>query len=461
MVGAAPVVAIALVVWIAESRSGAPVYDAVRVAFNGWLLAHGVPLQTEVGPVGLTPLALSLVLFWQVMRAGANTAKATAAATIGEGVSAAVAVGAVYGVIGAVVAFLAGMTGIHANLALAGGIVLVFGVVSAAVGVMRTNGIGALVMRRMPWQIRQALPMGTLAASLLVGCAALLVGVALALSAEDAIAVFEVYNPGVIGGIGLFGLSLVYAPTVALWGVSYVVGPGFAIGSGTSVSPLDVSLGPVPAFPLLAALPTTTASGPAMLLLGIPLAAGVVSGVALARLRPDGQRWRNTLIGAALVGPVAGIIIGVLSLAASGPLGANRLSAVGPSPWQVAVVTTVEIALFAVVGATVARLIGSLRQRPAELPLVDIPPVESDATDSVAEVAVEESSEPTPDNEEVSSDGEGSVAEALTEDAPAADEASPAEQTVPDEDESVDETPPADEITVEEQESSGDEEKSS
>src|SRR5207249_3125968 len=51
---------------------------------------------------------------------------------------------------------------------------------------------------------------------------------------------------GVGGGLGLW--------------LGYAAGPGFALGTGTVVSPGVVTLGAVPAFPLLAALP---ADGPA------------------------------------------------------------------------------------------------------------------------------------------------------------------------------------------------------
>ena len=44
-------------------------------------------------------------------------------------------------------------------------------------------------------------------------------------------------------------------PNVVLLASTYLLGPGFAVGSGTVVSPAEVSLGPVPSVPVLAALP--------------------------------------------------------------------------------------------------------------------------------------------------------------------------------------------------------------
>lgn len=365
VVSSAPVVALALVAWIADTRSGAPAYDAVRVAFNGWLLAHGVRLQTGAGPVGLAPLALSILAFRQLSRAGGNSARATGAATIGTGTGVVVAVAAVYGLLGAVVAFLAGTPGVHAHLARAGGVIAAFAVVAVASGVLRANGIGATVLARLPVQVGRALVVGAIAAGIVLGAGALLAGVALAFAADDVTTMFGAFRPGAVGSASLFGLSVIYTPTAAVWGAAYLVGPGFAVGSGTSVSAIDVSLGPMPAFPLLAGLPVDRASTGVSLLLGVPLVAGVVAGIAAARRRRDDEEWAGTLAGAALGGPVAGALLGIAAYAAGGPLGADRLAAVGPSPWRVALVGAIEVTLFAVVGVALARILSRISGRAA------------------------------------------------------------------------------------------------
>jgi hypothetical protein len=363
VVSSAPVVAIALVAWIAETRSGAPAYDAVRIGFSGWLLAHGVRLETEAGPVGLAPLALTILAFRQLTRAGGNSARATGAASIGAGVRVVAAVTVVYCAICVAAAFLAGTPQVHADLVAAGATTAAVAVVAATAGVVRVNGIGDAVLSRLPVPVSRALPVGAVAAGVVLGAGALLAGASLALAADDAVTLFGAFSPDVFGVAALFGLAVVYAPTAAVWGAAYVVGPGFAIGSGTSVSAFDVSLGPVPAFPLLAAVPAGKASTAASLLLGIPLVAGLVAGIAAARRRGIGERWAATLFGAALAGPVAGALVGLAALAAGGPLGAGRLASVGPSAWRVALVCAVEVTLFAVVGAALVRILLPLTGR--------------------------------------------------------------------------------------------------
>ena len=68
-------------------------------------------------------------------------------------------------------------------------------------------------------------------------------------------------------------------------GMADILGPGFAVGTGTVVSPSVVALGPAPAFPLLAALP---GSGPTSRVglsvwLAVPVFVGAVGAVLAQR----------------------------------------------------------------------------------------------------------------------------------------------------------------------------------
>src|SRR5690242_6235296 len=75
LVSLVPVLAVVL---LAQLVSGvhAPVGRALQVGLAGWLLAHGVRLDTPIGPLGLVPLAVSLLAAWRVARAGVHTTRA-------------------------------------------------------------------------------------------------------------------------------------------------------------------------------------------------------------------------------------------------------------------------------------------------------------------------------------------------------------------------------------------------
>jgi hypothetical protein len=78
--------------------------------------------------------------------------------------------------------------------------------------------------------------------------------------------------------------QLAYLPTLAIWGMAFVAGPGFAVGTDTAVSPAGTQLGPVPGIPALGALPESTT--PWLLLLALlPVALGALAGwIARSRL---------------------------------------------------------------------------------------------------------------------------------------------------------------------------------
>jgi len=143
-----------------------------------------------------------------------------------------------------------------------------------------------------------------------------------------------------------------------VWGLAYVAGPGFAVGTGTSVGVAGAHLGAVPAFPLLAALPSGTGSGPAPALLAVPLLAGVLAGLLAVRAgEPGAGGWRPTAELAGTTGALVASAVAVLCGFASGPAGPGRLAEVGPHWWLVGPAAGVSVA----VGAGLTMLV--LRRR--------------------------------------------------------------------------------------------------
>ncbi len=217
--------------------------------------------------------------------------------------------------------------------------------------------------------------------------------------------------------------QLAYLPTLAIWGMAFVAGPGFAVGVDTAVSPAGTQLGVIPGIPVLGALPESTT--PWLLLLALlPVALGAFAGwVTRSRLvappvvvvaEPqrvladwdaapeaarssaltallsgvDATRSVDTAVeeetdGAAIdaddrtdpIGARAVIALGIaalsaagaalLALLASGSIGPGRLSEVGPQPGAVALAVGVEVLL----GAAILLL--SPRRRPAPAAAAD------------------------------------------------------------------------------------------
>jgi Family of unknown function (DUF6350) len=368
---------------------GASLAATARFGTAGWLLAHGVPVATDAGAVGLVPLAVTALAAWRVCRAGVHTARAIGGRRSGSvrlALLAAAGVAVVYGVLGAIAAELADSVGVGLSALRAGLTLGVFGLVAAAVGAGAETGVTSGWWWRLPPVVRDGARTGLVAALVILGAGGATAGMAVAIAGAEASDTYGAYHTGVAGQAGLTLLCLVYAPNLALWSTAYLIGPGFAVGAGTAVSVGKVTLGALPAVPVLAGLPSTAASGPGALLLGLPLAGGMAAGWLLARrYRPVATpglwtRWGGRagrrppaptgppsswgpLLGAALLaGPVAGLLLGLAAWASGGPLGSGRLAVLGPSGWVVGLVAAGVVALGAPIGAAATRLVTGTRR---------------------------------------------------------------------------------------------------
>jgi hypothetical protein len=175
---------------------------------------------------------------------------------------------------------------------------------------------------------------GTAAAAAVIGVSAVAVALTLVLNFSPIVALYESLQAGVLGGVTLTVAQLALLPNLIVWAASWFVGPGFALGAGSAVSPLGTQLGLVPALPVLGALPQGT---PALGFVGllVPIAAGFL---AAAVLRPAlTQRVRGRAggalrtVGTAVLGGVVGAsILALLALWSQGAAGPGRLAEVGP-----------------------------------------------------------------------------------------------------------------------------------
>lgn len=197
--------------------------------------------------------------------------------------------------------------------------------------------------------VADAVRLGIGAAAVVVAVAALAVGALLVTSLPAVVSLSESVHAGVTGGLALTVVQLALLPTVVVWAGAFLVGPGFALGAGSSVGPLGVHLGPLPSLPMLGALPARSTPLDLCVVL-VPIVAGFVVGGLTARrsVRPvTGPR----LVGIGLLGGVVGGgLLALLAAASSGAVGPGRLSIAGPQPLLIWGVGAVEIALPAVLG---------------------------------------------------------------------------------------------------------------
>jgi hypothetical protein len=359
---------VAAVIGLARTLEGSGgLGGAASAGLAGWLLGHGVPLGTSIGPLGLAPLLLSLLVVWRLNRAGLHVTRAIGARhsrSARDALLVAVAVGLWYAALGTLSALLVDGPGHTVETSRAAAHFLVIGVGGALIGSARSTDTLVVLARRLPPVLRHGLRTGVVAAFLVVAAGAAFAGLSVAVGGGQAADMIAAYRTGVAGQAGITLVSLAYGANGAVWAAAYLLGPGFALGADTSVRVTEVTVGPLPTVPLLAGLPDGPMGAAGAGLLAVPVLAAMYAGWLLTRRltdRPDagaeaGPPAWSRVTGAALVaGPVAGVVLGVLARVSGGPLGDGRMAQVGPSAWQVGLVATAVVAVAALVGAAAAR----------------------------------------------------------------------------------------------------------
>ncbi|MEP7089834.1 MAG: DUF6350 family protein [Nocardioidaceae bacterium] len=353
--------AIGLAGWFASDAGGhGTTRDALRVGTDGWLLGQGAHLQLAIGSSAATitavPLGLTLLSLYSAHRLGiwaAATSAVEDARTLALGV---LVLSGVYGLVALVAALLASTPSAEPGVLSSFGGAVVVAVVGGGTGLLRGTPETVVAWRsRLPVTVRAILLGATSLVLTLFAMASVLLAVALLLDLGTAANVLSRLHADLSGGLLYTVLVAAVAPNAVLLTGSYLLGPGFALGTGTLVSPAAVTLGPVPAFPLLAALPSTGAQ-PAWLgaLVAAPVVAAILGVVLMLRRYPAFTYESGALRGLG-AGVLGGLLVCVGVALAGGAVGPGRMADVGADLLDTVVSATVAMGvggLFAGVTAT-------------------------------------------------------------------------------------------------------------
>jgi hypothetical protein len=334
---------IVLVLWAADPRSAAGASSAVHFAGALWLLAQHGGFATSEAQIGLPPLGLTVLPFLLTMRAGRRVCDAQERPALMPTIA---AVAVPYSILAGIVAVLTGNSGLHPHAWQAVLGALALSAAGAGLGAWREMRYWNLAPQvEVPDSVRIVATCGAVAGGVVLAAGALVWGISLALHGSQAAAIMRTLHPGASGATGLLMASLVLVPNAAIWGATVTLGTGFSIGAGSSVGPFGVSVGDVPALPLLAALPHNgVPPWYAGSLMAVPVFAGVVAGVLLVRRMNPASRFHAAGWGALVAVPVA-LGAFILTALSGGPAGPGRLQTVGASPWSSAAAAAVDIGI--------------------------------------------------------------------------------------------------------------------
>ncbi|GAA1749523.1 hypothetical protein GCM10009767_05430 [Kocuria aegyptia] len=378
-----------LMVWLADGFDTLGLAGGFVLSGHVWLLAHLTPLQVALDPgaglpattgtLNLVPLGLTLVPFALAWHAGRRLARACWEGQFWQPYLSGLAA---YSAFGAGAAMLFSRGEVSASPAAAAVFPLVPVALGGFVGAYRVSRSlpGLIGVNAAAWVERTSqysrwagsyvwavLRAGFVAAVAGVGAGAALLAAALFWNWNDVVGVYQRLGTGVPGDTALTGLQLGYLPNLAVYALAWATGAGFDIGSGTHASPLGTEAGPVPLLPALAALPPAELPAWALVVVVLPVLAGVLAGWWFLR---EGEnhlddwmalrlpaRWitypLSTLLTGLFVGAVAGVLVMLLSWLAHGSLALGRLTDVGPDGPAVLLLFGAEVAVGAAVGCVV------------------------------------------------------------------------------------------------------------
>ncbi len=369
--GLAFAVGLVLLVVVVDTLGGGvtPSGEILRTAGQIWLAAHRVGLDVSAAPaegavrLGVLPLGVSLPVVLVLVRAGRRCASAAASHGGARYPTLALAACAlVYAGLASVIAISSATPALRPVperapvAAFAAALLLgVFGAVRAG----EYRGVADRLPRRLTDRTR---PFGAPARAVLASGAA--GALLLAVGGAVVVVASTITHAGDIGrlagrvadgGPETLALALLCAallPNAIVCAVAYASCAGFAVGVGTTVAPNEVTLGAMPALPLLGAVPEGT-STVGWCTLAVPAAAGIGAGlVAIRRTRADGVGTPvglGTTVGtAAAAALVTAALTAVACRLSTGAAGTQRLTHIGPHVWTTAGAVAAEVAVTAV-----------------------------------------------------------------------------------------------------------------
>jgi len=369
-----------LLVWLVEQTHGSSFKTVTQTSARIWLNAQGVPLHFNAGRVAglavpeyvfdLIPLGFALIIGWSMYRAGRRLS--------GESYLGFAWSGAIVVYLGIATALTSASytksihvldwQGVFIPTALFSALLIIGSVVGEPLYVENQNP-SALRDRvrdyfmalkdKLPWAIKPliapALRAGTGVVLAMSAVSAILVSVMLLLNWVEVIRLYQSLQLSFFGTLTVSFGQLALMPNVIALANSWLTGVGFSVGEGSMVSPLGTELGPLPAIPMLAALPVGANSfGIVFILVPLLCAFGatllIKSHTAELRFAYASATSAAIALGVA-IGFVAAIEMWILADFSGGSIGPGRMAVVGANPWLVAGVTFVEVSVASVLAA--------------------------------------------------------------------------------------------------------------
>jgi len=330
---------IALLAWATAGSATGNTGDPLRAALWIWIGAHSIPFDLSLPPSGLAGhlsyLPLGALIF-PVLAIRSGVARTIERldndSSLVGAARAAFAVG--YTLFALAASFFSKTDSIRPVWYFAIIYVLPFTLLCAAT-VGRRVALG------------QGFLYGSRIIALLLGLSSIVFGILLLVNISMVKNLTTVLQPGIFGGFLLLLLNILYIPNAIVSTLAYFSGVGFAVGSGTLVSPTSFRLNKIPAMPLLGALPENKSL---ISLVGVLVIVAAGALLVTWTISLDQRVLVQSLI-------VAVLLAAFVGYSGSGALITDAMSAVGVSTWKFTLAIAAQLGLGAALAIYVPRLI--------------------------------------------------------------------------------------------------------
>lgn len=378
--GFVSIFALNIITWLVEQTQGSTFQSVLQDTARTWLSAQGVPLHFRSSKMvglkvpayifDLIPLGFSIFIGWAMYRAGR---KLSGESFLGFTWIGAIATYLLVSVLLTTTAitkaiYVIQWQGVFIPSALFAALIVMGSVVGNPIlfedsqpsnlrNRIRDFFLG--MVDKLPWAIKPllnpALRAGTAVVLMMSAVSAILISVMLAINWIEIIKLYQSLQLSFFGTFTVSAGQLALLPNLIAFGNSWLTGVGFAVGQGSLVSPLVTELGPLPAIPMLAALPSTSSSLGVVFIL-VPLLAAFFATLLVkahtGELRFNYASATTAAISLGLaIGLVAAVEMWILADFSGGSIGPGRMSLVGANHWLVAGVTFLEVSLASILAA--------------------------------------------------------------------------------------------------------------
>jgi hypothetical protein len=355
--------------WLFAAHGSESTVQVLRAAGIAWQVLHLVPLVIATTTIGVLPwgfLAVPVFILWKATQWALKSSQPKTAV---EFVRVAISVSVFYSLCAGLVGLVSSTSEIYTGIvsSLLHAFLVALSVTTVCVVTYAPSR--TILTDALPKLFVDGIRPAVISFGLLFIAGSLLTSVSLILNWAQVRAVTALMAPGLIDGFFITLLGIGYLPTVNVWAMSYLLGPGIMLGGGV-VTAENASPGALPAFPLLSILPSESAALATYFIL-IPILIGIgiyflmpreiweAQGDSIALALSFVVRWREVVTLLVSVGLLAAFVW-IAAAASSGPLGTGFLKFIGPVPAEVAFAAVSVCGVSALLTMVIPRTVMSL-----------------------------------------------------------------------------------------------------